>query len=69
MPKLEVLDLDAKPRQVLTTHWNTFLTISKINIAGGRVTGMAEVSGQHRRWRLSIQWPEPKRRYRLGCWC
>lgn len=60
MSKLENIDLDAKPRRVLTTRWDTLLSIGKINLAGGRVTDMVQVPGQHRRYRLSIQWPEPK---------
>ena len=60
MPKLENIDLDAKPRQVLTARWDALLTIGKVNIAGGRVSSMVRVPGQHGRYRLSILWPEPK---------
>ena len=60
MPKLDDIDLDAKPRQVLTARWDALLTIGKVNIAGGRVTSMVQVPGHHGRYRLSIHWPEPK---------
>ena len=60
MPKLETIDLDAKPCQVLTARWDTLLTIGKVNVAGGRVTSMVQVPGQHGRYKLSILWPEPK---------
>ncbi|HUA39368.1 MAG TPA: hypothetical protein VMA35_13330 [Candidatus Sulfopaludibacter sp.] len=60
MAKLELITLNTKPTKILTTPLNAILAIAKINIAGGRVTEMVKVAGQHRRWRLSIRWQEPK---------
>ena len=60
MPKLETIDLDDKPRQVLTACWDALLTIGKVNIAGGRVTSMVQVPGQYGRYKLLILWPEAK---------
>lgn len=60
MGKLENITLNTKPTKILTTPLNALLAIAKINIAGGRVTKMVKIPGQHGRWRLSIQWQEPE---------
>jgi len=59
MAKLEHIILNTKPTKILTTPLNALLAVAKINIAGGRVTDMVKVPGQHRRWQLSIRWQEP----------
>ena len=58
MLKANALDLQRKPRQVLTASWNALLTIYKINELGGRVLAMVKVPDQHGHWKLLVNWSE-----------
>ena len=59
MHKSDLLNFENGPSQVLTKSLDTLPTIAKINIAGGRVLRITRIPGQHVRWKLLVNWPNP----------
>ena len=52
--------LQSKPTQLVASGLEAVRVMREVEARGGHVCGMAQVNGQNGRWRLSIQWPEPK---------